>query len=300
MMELLQNGFFITIVILLIMVLIIQLSRRYDSHMYHEGFSQKSPFIMKNGNDIYDTFYTVVYDDLNKTDERSEYECNKIIELTHPSVNDCVFLDIGCGTGHLVNNLRNRGYQSYGVDISKDMIEHSHKKFPEIQTKCGDAMDPLLYDRLLFTHITCMNYTIYHIKDKQQFFQNCYHWLMPNGFLILHLVDKEKYNPMAPMSEHASLKNAIVYGNTRKTDANIEFEDFVYSSSHEFKSDGRVLHKESFTDNVSKHVRQNELTLYMENKNDIVQMAQKNGFIAHALINLLRDEYQYIYVFERI
>jgi len=38
----------------------------------------------------------------------------------------------------------------------------------------------------------------------------------------------------------------------------------------------------------------------MENKNEIIKMAQENGFIAHALINLLTDEYQYIYVFERI
>lgn len=300
MIDLLQNGFFITMVVLLITVLFIQMARRNDGNMYHEGFAQKAPFLLKNGNDIYDTFYTVVYDDLAKTGERSDYECNKIIELTRPSITDSVFLDIGSGTGHLVSNFTERGYRAHGVDISKDMVEYSQKKFPDIQTKCGDAMDPLLYDRLLFTHITCMNYTIYHIKDKQQFFRNCYHWLIPNGFLILHLVDKDKYNPLAPMSENVSLKNATVYGNTRKTDAKIDFEDFVYTSSHEFKSDERVLLKESFTDNLTKHVRQNELTLYMENKNDIIKMAQKNGFIAHAMINLLTDEYQYIYVFERM
>jgi hypothetical protein len=58
--------------------------------------------------------------------------------------------------------------------------------------------------------------------------------------------------------------------------------------------------KESFTDNVTHNVRQNELTLYMENKDEIIKMAKNNGFIAHALINLLADEYQYIYVFERM
>ena len=123
---------------------------------------------------------------------------------------------------------------------------------------------------------------------------------MPNGFLILHLVDKEKYNPLAPMSEHVTLKNATTYGNSRKMDSKIEFKDFDYISSHEFKPDNRVMVKESFTDDKTKHVRQNELTLYMENKNNIINMAQRNGFIAHALINLLTDEYQYIYVFERM
>ncbi len=300
MFELLQNKIFIIMVVLLIVLLFIQFARRVDGNMYHEGFEQKAPFVLKNGNDIYDSFYTVIYDDLNKTRERAEYECSKIIELTHPSLLNSIFLDIGSGTGHLVNTLTNRGYDAHGVDISKDMVEHSHQKFPKIQTKCGDAMDPLLYDQQIFTHITCMNYTIYHIKNKQQFFRNCYHWLIPNGYLILHLVDKDKYNPIAPMSENASLKNATTYGNTRKTDAKIDFDDFTYTNSHEFKSDNSVVLKESFTDNVSKHVRQNELTMYMENKDDIINIAKNNGFLAHALINLLTDDYQYIYVFERM
>jgi len=300
MVGLLKNRYFIIIVVLLVMLLLIQLARRNDINMYHEGFEQKAPFVLKNGNDVYDTFYTVVYDDLNKTSERCDYECSKIIELTHPSTANSVFLDIGSGTGHLVNLLTNRGFQAHGMDVSKDMVDYSQKKFPDIQTKCGDAMDPLVYDRLLFTHITCMNYTIYHVQDKQKFFQNCYHWLQPNGYLILHLVDKDKYNPLAPMAENVSLKNATTYGSTRKTDAKIVFEDFTYTSSHEFKPDDRVLMKESFTDNVTHHVRQNELTLYMENKNEIVNLAQRNGFLAHALINLLTDEYQYIYVFERL
>ena len=295
--DLLQNVYFIKLVVLLIMVFLLQSTRRSG---IHEGFDQKAPFILKNGNDIYDSFYAIVYDDLNKTSERTNFECHKIIELTRPSTNNSVFLDVGSGTGHLVNDMTRLGYQAHGLDISKDMVEYSQKKFPDIQTKCGDAMDPLVYERLIFTHITCMNYTIYHIKDKNLFFRNCYHWLMPNGFLILHLVDKEKYNPLAPMSEHVTLKNATMYGNSRKTDSKIEFKDFDYISSHEFKPDNRVMVKESFTDDKTKHVRQNELTLYMENKNDIINMAQLNGFIAHALCNLLTDEYQYIYVFERM
>ena len=300
MIDLLQNNYFIIVIVLLITVFIVQMARKYDKNMYHEGFDQNAPFILKNGNEIYDSFYAIIYDDLNKTSDRTDFECNKIIELTHPSVSNSVFLDVGSGTGHLVNKMTDLGYQAHGIDVSKDMVEYSQKKFPDIQTKCGDALDPLVYERLLFTHITCMNYTIYHIKDKHKFFRNCYHWLIPNGYLILHLVDKNKYNPLAPMSDIATLKNATAYGNARKTDTKLEFKDFDYTASHEFKQDDRVIVKESFTDNVSQNVRQNELTLYMENKEDIIQAAKNNGFLPHALINLTNDEYQYIYVFERL
>ena len=300
MIDLLENNYFIIVIVLLITVFIIQMARKYDKNMYHEGFDQNAPFILKNGNEIYDSFYAIIYDDLNKTSDRTDFECNKIIELTHPSVSNSVFLDVGSGTGHLVNKMTDLGYQAHGIDVSKDMVEYSQKKFPDIQTKCGDALDPLVYERLLFTHITCMKYTIYHIKDKHKFFRNCYHWLIPNGYLILHLVDKNKYNPLAPMSDIATLKNATAYGNARKTDTKLEFKDFDYTASHEFKQDDRVIVKESFTDNVSQNVRQNELTLYMENKEDIIQAAKNNGFLPHALINLTNDEYQYIYVFERL
>jgi SAM-dependent methyltransferase len=299
-MELFKNSYFIILVVLLITITIIQLARRNDIHMYHEGFEQQAPFVLKNDNGVYDSFYAIVYDELNKTDERTAFECNKIIELTKPSTNNSVFLDVGSGTGHLVNSLTNLGYQAHGLDVSKDMIEYSQKKFPDIQTKCGDTCDPLVYDRLVFTHITCTNYTIYHLKDKNIFFRNCYHWLMPNGFLIVHLVDKDKYNPLAPIADKISLKNANLYNSSRKTDATIEFKDFEYATSHDVKPHNHVIVKETFTDSVTKHVRQNELTLYMENKEDIVKMAQNNGFLAHALINLPNDDYQYIYVFERL
>lgn len=66
MIDILQNVYFITLVVLLITVFMIQMARRSGTH---EGFEQKAPFVLKNGNDIYDSFYAIVYDDLNKTKE---------------------------------------------------------------------------------------------------------------------------------------------------------------------------------------------------------------------------------------
>ena len=299
-MELLKNTYFMILIVLLIAITIIQMARRYDTYMHHEGFEQQSPFVLKNDMSIYDSFYAVIYDELNKTRDRTNFECNKIIELTKPTTSNSIFLDVGSGTGSLVDNLTDLGYQAHGLDVSKDMVEYSKERFPDIQTKCGDVRDPLIYERLTFTHIMCMNFTIYHLKDKNIFFKNCYNWLMPNGFLIVHLVDKEKYNPLAAIADKVALKNANHYNSYRKTDGRIEFKDFEYNTSHDMKHDNQVIVKETFTDNLTKHVRQNELTLYMENKDDIIKMAQNNGFLAHALINLPNDDYQYIYVFERL
>jgi SAM-dependent methyltransferase len=243
----------------------------------------------------------MVYDDLYKTEPRSDYEYKKIIEMTQPSKKS-EFLVVGSGTGHLVNNLNNAGYHAIGIDKSKAMINYSEKKFPDIETKCGDVIDSMNYDKGVFTHITCMNFTIYHLEDKLTFFKNCYYWLMPNGYLIVHLVNREKYNPIIPAANPPLLDNPQKYSNTRIKDSKINFIDFEYQNSHDFKTDKdkRVIIKETFTDASTKNIRQNELTLYMENIDEIVNIAKKCGFIPHAQIKLLNDEHQYIYIFERL
>ena len=249
--SLLTNGYFIAMCILIFVLLIVKIPDTYRNS--HEGFTQVSPFIAKSDSAIYDTFYANVYDTLHDPNTTSKADYSKIVELTRPSRSSSVFLDIGSGTGHLVNRLHQNGYSVYGID-------------------------PTTYDHGMFSHITCMDQTIYHIDDKHRFFRNCYSWLMPNGFLVLHLLDKGR-----------SIKDKAV-----------EFVDFKYNRNHEHKDDGRVIVKEQFVDDVLKNVRQNELTLYMEPLAHIVKMALENGFVAHAQVNVQGDDSQYIYIFERL
>ena len=56
-----------------------------------EGFSQSDRYILKEDNDIYDNFYTQIYDNLMLSENRSEYEVSKIIEMTEPSKSYSVF-----------------------------------------------------------------------------------------------------------------------------------------------------------------------------------------------------------------
>ena len=274
--SLLTNGYFIAICILIFVLIVVKIPDTYNNS--HEGFIQTSPFIAKSDNDIYDTFYATVYDTLHDPSTRSKADYSKIVELTRPSRSNSVFLDIGSGTGHLVNRLEQNGYSVYGIDKSPAMVKQSLTKYPDIDVKSGDVLDPTTYDHGMFTHITCMDQTIYHIEDKHMFFRNCYNWLMPNGFLILHLIDKGE-----------SVKDKMV-----------EFVDFKYNRKHERKDDGRVVVKEQFVDDILKNVRQNELTLYMDPLSRIVKMALDNGFVAHAQVNVQGDDSQYIYVFERL
>lgn len=262
--------------VLLLALLVIHVSDRQLQRQQFatEGFEQSQPFLMKRDNQIYDRFYAEIYDELNNTIDRTGFEYHKIVELTRPSLQHSTFLDIGSGTGHLVNTLTKAGYNAHGLDSSQDMVAYSQEQFPDTEIKCGDAVQPIQYMHSTFTHITCLNSTVYHFQDKRTLFRNCRNWLKPNGFLIIHLVDKNQ-DPL-----HTELRNA------------------EYKASHTFHSDNTVSFVETFTDKITHNVRQNEQTLYMENKEEIVRMIMEQGFIAHAQINA--GEHQYIYVFERL
>ena len=64
----------------------------------------------------------------------------------------------------------------------------------------------------------------------------------------------------------------------------------------------KVTLKETFTDELTKHVRQQETKLYMEDMDFILRRASQAGFIPHGQVNLshcCEDEHQYLVILER-
>lgn len=289
------------LVILLIIIGCIMLYKNfYSSHLGKEGFEQKDKFILKRDESIYDNFYAEIYDKLHKPENQVDYLLNFIDSNTQSSP-ESVFLDVGSGTGDLVNKLKTRGYYAYGIDKSKAMVDKCEEKFPENECKCSNASDPLVFEKGTFSHVLCVNKTIYEIENKSQFFNNCYFWLKPGGYLILHLVEPSKFDATIPAGK-SYISNPQNYSKSRVTDTYIDFIDFNYRTKYDFKNDNIVIVKETFTDTVTNNIRQNELTLYMEPIDDIVKIAKTNGFIVQGkatMKSLNGDENQFLYILER-
>ena len=279
-----------------ILSILLILWKRNSSGAPKEGFDQAVPFVLKRDNQIYDDFYATIYDEIHNTESK---EIGEILQIVQPTKRS-IFLDIGSGTGHLVNKLTQMGYYASGVDKSEAMVEQSTRNFPDINVHCGDVVDSMLFDRSTFTHIFCMNFTIYHIPDKTLFFKNCYYWLAPNGYLIVHLADRDKYNAVVAATTPRFVDNAQKYSKSRIIESNAVMGDFKYSNAIDLKNPGTVVVKERFTDIHTNNTRENELTLYMDDLNKIVDIAQKCGFIAHAQVNANGDKHQFVYVFERM
>lgn len=255
-------------------------------------------FTFLEGNDLYDDFYANIYDHLVYNNIKNSYEVG-IIENSSTPNETSIIADIGCGTGHHVAELSSKNLNVIGIDISPSMIAKAKltNSSDANKFKVGDGLDSYLFKDHSLTHVLCLYFTIYYMKDKMKFFYNCMNWLMPGGYLILHLVNKHKFDPILPPGNPLYIVSPQKYAKKRITNTKISFNDFVYNSNFNLKDDVATFN-EKFKFNDGR-VRKQEQKLYMEDLENIVNMAQDAGFLVHAKIDMVKCAYenQYIYVF---
>ena len=287
------------LILMSLLLLVMLVFRGFKQNKFVEGFEQKDQFLVKSGSGIYDDFYADIYDYLVFNNLKDDYEVGYIMNSASPS-SESKILDVGCGTGHHVASLGSKGLDVIGIDISTSMIKKAKENFPDYKFNVGDALDGNTFEPNSFTHILCMYFTIYYFKDKTQFFNNCFKWLMPGGYLIVHLVDRHNFDPILPPGNPLLYVSPQRYAKERITSTKVKFTDFSYSA--DFKLDDKndkALFVEKFKSDSDGKVRKNEHTLYMPDLQQIVDEAQSCGFIVESKADLLQCqyEYQYLYVF---
>ena len=289
--------------IIIIIILIIN-----ETRPIKEGFSFTKEFTEKTDNNIFDEFYTSVYDSLVYSGFKNEYEIGQIINNTSPTSNS-IILDVGSGTGHHVNAFKNKGYNVSGIDKSTYMIKIARENFPDAKFIEGDFMKPMSFNYNEFTHITCLYFTLYYIKNKQQFFDNCYAWLKPGGYFIIHLVNKDLFDPVIPASSPFIIVNPQKYAKERITTSNVAFDTFTYKAHFDPKSENNSsiypndvkIFMEVFKDKKTGKIRQNKHKFYMESQKQILQMLKSTGFMEIAQIDMKNCQYdnQYLYILQK-
>ena len=160
----------------IILILVIFFKSIKNPKKITEGFMQNENFLFKSGKDVYDDFYSEIYDFLVFNNLKSNYETGAIISETSPSTHSRI-LDVGCGTGHHVAKLTASDLDVIGLDISPSMINQAKTTYPKCNFEVGDVMNGSAVPQNSFTHILCMYFTIYYFKDKDRFFENSFNWL---------------------------------------------------------------------------------------------------------------------------
>jgi SAM-dependent methyltransferase len=282
--------------ILIFLAIILSLVIMFKSSK--EGMIDNTKILIKSGDAVYDDFYANIYDYLVFSTAKNDYEIGSIINSTNPT-EVSVIADIGCGTGHHVDAINSKKLKIIGIDKSPDMIGVAKEKFPESNFIVGDALDNALFKAESLTHILCLYFTIYYIKDKRHFFDNAMSWLMPGGYLIVHLVERETFDPILPPGNPLYFVSPQKYAKERIIDTKITFEDFVYTSKFNLDKEKDIAtFDEKFKYNNGK-LRKQQQVLYMEDTSSIINMAQDVGFILQSKIDMVKCGYesQYLYVF---
>ena len=277
---------------------------KYDpNYVEVEGFQQSKELVVKKNNDIYDAFYVDIYDDLVHCPNKNLFEIGTIDKFCKPTEKSAL-LDIGSGTGHHVNEFRERNINAKGIDISRAMIKKSKNNFPKHSSSyiLGNALDTMSFPGNTFTRITCFYFTIYYMQNKRKFFSNCMHWLIPGGNLILHLVDKDKFDPILEAGDPFVIVSPQKYADTRITTTEVVFNDFNYKSNFDLKNTGdEAIFHEKFKNRKNGSVRKHELTLYMQDHNTILQIAKESGFIVQGKADMIECSYdnQSLYILKK-
>jgi SAM-dependent methyltransferase len=297
------SGWAIILILVLILLIVVAtfntIMNRNKSSNNKEGFEQKDVLTLKEGLDIYDDFYAGIYDQLVFNQAKDNYEIGEIINATKPT-SESIVLDIGSGTGHHVALLEAQGIPTTGVDSSAAMVKKAEENYPKFDFVEGNVMDSSLFMPGSYTHILCLYFSIYYFKDKMAFFNNTMKWLMPGGFLVVHVVERDMFDPILPPANPLFLVSPQRYAKERITQSKVMFNNMEYVANFNLDADKNVAtFTEKFKEKDSNKTRKNKHIFYMEPHKMIIVMAQEAGFILQGKIDLLKVgyEYQYLYIF---
>jgi len=312
------NKIFIIFLIILFIIICSNKYKNYKNYENYENLNQENRNLLfkpnyyeiKNNTDIYDELYSIYYDTIHLDKTKNDYEINKIIKYIddNNSFNiDIKILDVGCGTGYHVNKINNYSdkYNIIGIDKSKSMIKIAKEKYPKSVYKNMDILNNNL-DIESFSHIICLNNTIYLLNnnEKKIFFENCNNLLQNYGYIILHVVDRNKFNPYNNKSEIKELHNPEKYGK-KATSLIIKFsKNIEYFSNYEITEPDNYTglfskYKEKIQNFENNSIRKNEINMYICPNKELINIANSKGFKFKDKINLepnYKNEYLFIFM----
>lgn len=292
---------FIIILSILIITILIIINQPRNYHNI-ENFSAIQTSTRNNPIEIYDKFYSRVYDELFNSDTKNEFECMLIHKDFLSKNKDNNILDIGCGTGPHLKILSRYGHNLIGLDQSKYMLKEAKNKnnTSKISFKLGDYHNIKLFKPKTFNNIICLFFTIYYCENLNVFFKNVNVWLKSRGKLFIHVVNKNKFDPILDKSSSLiPFYDPQKYTSKRNTQTSLSFNKFKYQAEWFFKKKST-----NFIENFEfpEIRRTNNHNFNMYKQKNILKIAEKYGFKLIKVYDeiIIGYKYNYILVLEKM
>jgi len=281
-----------------------------DSTVEQEGFAnqgqngdQDKDIVVLSNNHLFDAFYAKVYDQVVDGAVREQTEVGMTLgwaKTFRPEASMLQILDVGSGTGGAVDKMRKEGAAKVvGLDSSDAMVAHSRKTYPKSDYRVGDVEQMGLFAAGEFNLVTMFYFTIYYLRDRTAAFKNMYQWLQPGGCLVLHGVNREKFDPILEAASPFVAFSVQKYSKERVTKSKVVFDKFTYEADFQHEG-GNAEFREEFKFKNGK-VRRQVHTMRMPTMEELVAEAEQSGFVFKQFIDLtgIGYEYQYLFCFVR-
>jgi len=270
-----------------------------------EGFAnpEGEGVAIYGNNHLFDAFYAKVYDMVVDGHVREETEVNLTLgwaKTFRPEASMLQVLDVGSGTGGAVDKIRKAGVAKVvGLDSSDAMVAAARKKYPKSDYRVGEVEQIGLFAAGEFNLVTLFYFTLYYLRDRTAAFRNMFQWLQPGGCLVIHGVNREKFDPILEAASPFVAFSVQKYSKERVTHSKVTFDKFDYEANFQLEG-AQAEFKEEFKFKDGK-IRRQVHTMRMPTMEELVSEAEQNGFTFKQHIDLtgIGYEYQYLFCFVR-
>jgi trans-aconitate methyltransferase len=154
-------------------------------------------------------------------------------------------LDLGCGTGHLANQLASRGVSVTGIDSSADMIKKARASFPEISFEVMDGKSFSFSEKF---DAVFSNAVLHWIPEAEQVARNIFNCLHKGGRMVVEFGGKGNNEKML-----AAMRSTLI---RHGYDDRAKINFWYYPSIGEYAS---LLESVGFRVAFASHFRRNTL-----------------------------------------
>jgi SAM-dependent methyltransferase len=268
-----------------------------------EHFEQNSEKV-----EPYDSLYASIYKDLwHSHDLNFERVSIQDIALAGQPQATIKILDMACGISPHACWFKNLGVDFVGVDKSADMLTQAEKDCPSAKFKKADITNPSEFPQKSFSTCLLTGFSIYEFPNPKVVFDNAFVWLRPEGILVVHLVDPDKFDPILNLASPFAAFSLQKYSLERQTKSEIYFSKFKYIGDFQKKKDhDDAQFKETFVyfkpeDNKGIKYREQIRDWNMPSVERIIEIAKTSGFRLKEKVSLTpaSKEYQYLVYFTK-
>ena len=108
-------------------------------------------------------------------------------------------MEIGCGTGEILQRLAAYGYEVSGIDISEEMLRIAKSKYDSLDIKKEDMR--IIKNENEFDGVVCVFDALNYLQSFEELklvFENIKRAIKPNGIFLFDLLNRKMIDSMFP------------------------------------------------------------------------------------------------------